>query len=571
MAKPARLMSPILALLSLAAFSSPALAQGRQINLRLILEAGQTYSLRFTDRDETTYQTDGGPWVSTDQSDLEISFRVRSVDVVGIARVDVRFEHLSLRFETSNQVVEFDSSQPPEVIHESAAPYAALIGLGFQMQLSPQGVPFALQGVDEMVDTLLDRMQLPEEEKAARRLEFEQRFGEEAQREWLEMALGYLPSGYVRPGAEWETEVEQSIGFPAMFNNRFVYVGQEDGTVTLDLASEITPLESVWPTLSHDSRLTTTASGTQGGTYLVDRATGWIREANLTQETAGTVLVEGAQDTEPYTLEFVAKTESRVNGVTGQSFVEAVVDDPNRGLQELPKAEEHPDTSGQETHDEFLQRLEELGRAAEARETASEEAMAEQRVAELNAARDAVFDAYQLAIQEYSQAGQLLISQDEQVLRSANAPAAKALFEASLARLDDLVQNNQALAQEDMAVPSLGVDILRFRNLDGLRAIARIQEDHTASRVSLQRLIELGASLVAVNEEAKENPELTLTPEHQQIMSGLPSYIADAYVDLAWACFGLGDHAAAERHLAEAEKRGADRGRVGTLRLIMGG
>ena len=205
MAKLGGLLSQVAAVLALAALSSPVSAQEGRIQLDLRLEPGEKYYLWSSTHDEITYPSEGAPWVSNDQLVQEVSLDVLSVDPTGTARVDLRYERVSLRFEDPNRLVEFDSRRPPGVIHEDAAPYAALVGLGYRVRISAQGTAFDFQGVDEMLDALIDHMQLPEGDKAARRPEFEQDFGERAQREWLQIALGYLPTGAISQGAEWDT------------------------------------------------------------------------------------------------------------------------------------------------------------------------------------------------------------------------------------------------------------------------------------------------------------------------------------------------------------------------------
>ncbi|MEM1211766.1 MAG: DUF6263 family protein [Planctomycetota bacterium] len=223
-----------------------------------------------------------------------------------------RVTYMHCRFKQVSQFanIDYDSEQPATEIHPVARGYAGLVNREFFVEVNRDGQVVQIQGEEGLVEEILAAMNLPEgARKEGARQGLEIQLSEESLRQTLQLGAGVYPRRLIRVGSTWNDE--QSFGgFMSMaIKTRFWLAGFDDDSATLRLSSQITPPALPTPipapatapatatatapaTAPDDPPMNPKWAGTQTGTIILDRATGWPTSTELTQKLQGEIAFE---------------------------------------------------------------------------------------------------------------------------------------------------------------------------------------------------------------------------------------------------------------------------------------
>jgi len=266
------------------------------LQLRLNLREGKSYSLRVLTEQEIHQTLEGQQYDMTQTMGMGYTYDVDQIDAAGNALVHVTYDWTLVKQQVPGGNIEYDSSNPPGVVDPAAMGFAALVGQGFTMRLSPQGGIQDVQGVDEMISRMLEQLDMLQDPTLdALEQSLRNQFGENAIKESLGNMLSIYPEMPVKIGDAWSKTFVISLGFPMILENTWTLVGRQGGVATIEVHSTIKPNLEGGPIEMGYVKLSYDVFGEQWGTLEMDESTGWTVSSVVTQEVSGTVTLEGGE------------------------------------------------------------------------------------------------------------------------------------------------------------------------------------------------------------------------------------------------------------------------------------
>jgi hypothetical protein len=289
-----RMGFPAVALLLFAGAIVPASGEDEKLDLRLRLKAGESYRLRTMIEQQIT-QTAGANRQETQQTfAVGYAMTVESVGSSGEMKLSTRYDSILFRQKGPSGVVEYDSANPPKQVPPAARAFAALLGLGFKMTLTPEGRVTSIEGVAAMFEEMVRRQELPEgPAKAAVQKVLAEQFGEDAMKQSLQNMFSLYPEAPVAAGDTWQRRVVVSKGFPIVIEGNYTLKERTGGVARIDIKAAISPNDAAGPVDLGTGKMDYDLRGEQHGTAEIEEDTGWTRALTTEQKLSGTLRFQG--------------------------------------------------------------------------------------------------------------------------------------------------------------------------------------------------------------------------------------------------------------------------------------
>jgi hypothetical protein len=265
-------------------------ASKEKITLALNLEEGKVYTLTV-DMDQDISQEPMGNKIDMKQKmKMGFSFAVKKVDTNGNAVIDVTFDSIYFSQDGPLGHIVYDSEDEYGEVPLPAKGFAALVGEGFTMELTPAGFIEDVQGVDLMLEHIMERIDLPfggqlEQVKE----QMKRSFGDEAMLSQMENMMSIFPEEPVGIGDTWSRRFVMSGMMPMAMNNKWKLKDRRNGRAIIEVKSDIEPNEAATALETAVGKMKYSLSGSQQGTLELDEATGWTIQAVLNQEMEGKI------------------------------------------------------------------------------------------------------------------------------------------------------------------------------------------------------------------------------------------------------------------------------------------
>lgn len=274
-------------LITILTFSAMAFGEGAdKVDLKLVFTQGQTFVQRTT-VDQTITEKVSGKTIELKQTiRTEMAQEIIGVDESGNAEVKYTYRSAYFKQQSSMGTLEYDSTNPPETISPQLQGFAALAGSQFTMRITPKGQVLEIKGLDEMLDSMLKRLNLPEGSNidALKKI-----CNEENLKEAFAQTSGTYPNQPVGVGDSWNQTFAISSGFPMIMDNTYQLKQRKSGKSIIACDMLIKPNPNAAPLTMGAVTLTYNITGKQNGTMEIDEATGIMTQADLKQEISGTV------------------------------------------------------------------------------------------------------------------------------------------------------------------------------------------------------------------------------------------------------------------------------------------
>lgn len=267
---------------------------GEPIDLKFHPAKGSVTKLKAT-LDQKVTQTVGGTPSTVGQS-VTLVYSMATEDVAGdgTATVRVTYDAVAFKQQAPGGVeVEYDSAKPPATIPPVARGFAALVGLGVTIKVSPAGHVTDVQGVDEMIDGIIKKLEIPDgPSKPLLEKSLRKDFGPDAVRDNMETMLLIYPDKPVSVGDSWTRHMTITKGFPIVLDNAFTLKDVSGDAATLEVKSKLTNNADAPPLDLGQRKLSYQLSGEQNGTIKLKRVDGMIVSADMKQIVDGKMIAE---------------------------------------------------------------------------------------------------------------------------------------------------------------------------------------------------------------------------------------------------------------------------------------
>ncbi len=261
-----------------------------EIELRLRLQQGETYTLRVTAEQKISQTSKELPLDMTQTIAIGFSYSVSEVEADGTASGKVIYQSVLYKMDGPLGKMEYDSSNPPADVSPMLRVFAALVGEGFLMKISPDGRIKDIQGADVMMENVLKRLEVPAgATRDAIEKQIQEQLGSQALKEKIENVMAIYPDKRVRIGDSWARRVVTSLGFPMVIEHTLILNADKDDVATVGVRSVVKPNPEAGPITIGTWRLKFSASGEQEGTIDLRETTGWPIRGKLSQRFSGQI------------------------------------------------------------------------------------------------------------------------------------------------------------------------------------------------------------------------------------------------------------------------------------------
>ncbi|MHC4606954.1 MAG: DUF6263 family protein [Planctomycetota bacterium] len=288
------LIAVLLAAAPLAGRQEPEKQEEDTVVLRYTLEKGSVFHVRITMVQDLVQEIMGTGMEMKQAVGMEADMSVRDVDADGNHVADCLYTRCTFAQKGGSIDMEYDSDDPPDTVPSQALGFAALVNSGFSMTMAPSGKIVKLEGVDRMVEKMIDTIvkEDPTTDRDSLLKVMEQQFGEQAMMEEMSRNWDIYPKNPVAVGDTWEKKITVSKGFPMILENKYKLASFGDGVAEVEVASVISPNPDPGPSGPVEMKIS--VKGTQTGTISIDLSTGVQKKTSIKQLFSGTVEVGGA-------------------------------------------------------------------------------------------------------------------------------------------------------------------------------------------------------------------------------------------------------------------------------------
>lgn len=211
----------------------------------------------------------------------------------------VRVTHESVLVEQKGPrgTLRYDSSDPPSPIPRWARLFDALVGKGFRIKVSADGEVEGIYGTDELVSAMVEHLpEGPARDRARERAK--EQFGPAVLKRMMNVQLGYFPGKPVAPGDRWTERFALSGSYPVLVERTYTLRKVSGGKAYIDQRSAIRPDPEAEPARTDSATVRVKLSGSQEGSIVASRETGWLVRAEIDQTMSGTVELRSTEQPE---------------------------------------------------------------------------------------------------------------------------------------------------------------------------------------------------------------------------------------------------------------------------------
>lgn len=207
--------------------------------------------------------------------------------------IDVTYESMSMEMQMPQATMKFSSINPSAEDMFSQV-LAGMTNKPFQVELSKNGKVLSVKNVGTLFETAFDKFpNVTAEQKDQVKNQLEQSYGEKSFAANMEMMFAIYPDKPVKMGEKWTIEGKLKSSITANVSSTYQYV--EDGADFRKIhgTSTITADDTGEYIKSNGVDLRFSMNGTMTSDIKVDKKTGWVLEAKVTQDITGEAHVKG--------------------------------------------------------------------------------------------------------------------------------------------------------------------------------------------------------------------------------------------------------------------------------------
>ena len=200
--------------LLLAVLLAPALAADK-VTLRYAYKQGQRYQASVINESVIAQETGVGlPTLLKQRTVIDMDMEVLSVDPDGAAEIKLTYQRIAVLQDFPQMKIDYDSGDPlkKDVDHPMLVGYKALIGRSITMKMSSIGVVKSIQGLNDLVQAILER--IPEGPgREAARAQLAKSMDEEHFGQRMGSMGVHFPEQPVAVGDSWHNDQNTDMGF----------------------------------------------------------------------------------------------------------------------------------------------------------------------------------------------------------------------------------------------------------------------------------------------------------------------------------------------------------------------
>ncbi|MCA9023897.1 MAG: hypothetical protein KDA86_01670 [Planctomycetaceae bacterium] len=228
--------------------------------LQLSLQPGDRFPMRkLVEQELKQASLNGVPQISRSRLELLLAIAVEDVQP-DHTQMKVIYDRVRYSHEVAGELVEYDSTSPPNNIPTAVMAYHGMVGDGFSFVLGRDNQIASVIGFREFLERCLQHV--PSEQRQRVMLDIEAGTGEKGIADFVDNSIGLLPADVEKVlGDTWK--MDRHIGKPVPMQIQTIYTLKElsDGFAVVSIAGEITPSTSLGQSANTSENVRITVKG----------------------------------------------------------------------------------------------------------------------------------------------------------------------------------------------------------------------------------------------------------------------------------------------------------------------
>lgn len=278
----AKTFSIVMAFVATATFSFAA----NEVDLKFNLKKGDVTKYRTT-IDQNTIQTIGGMEQKVQMNQVfEYTIDVKDIANNGDFRTQITYTRVAINMVAGGMDMAFDSDDE-STANPQFASFGALIGKSINATFTPKGKIIELDGVDAMIETMINELAGDNEAiKAQIGENLTQSFDNEKMKQMFGGSFIEYPAKPVKVGTKWTENLTINNQFTLNVINSYEVKGVDADFVNLDVTSTLATTPGNKSEMQ-GMEVSFNLFGTQSGTIKVDKNNGKVVDATVNQNISG--------------------------------------------------------------------------------------------------------------------------------------------------------------------------------------------------------------------------------------------------------------------------------------------
>ncbi|WMJ80721.1 DUF6263 family protein [Clostridium sp. MB40-C1] len=258
----------------------------KALDLSLNLKKGDKYNIHVVNDQKTSVTAENQEVKSSQVTDMNFSIDVKDVDKDKNTTVDYKYDSIKMSAESNGQKMEYDSKKN-DTNNPLGAIYGGIVGKGFTVKLDKKGQVLDVKGINELLDSLVEKIPASAQEKKTVKEALKENFGDEAIKSMVKQTMSYYPQKSIKTGDTWENKYDIKAVFPMSVSNKWKLLGEKDGALNVDVQSTIAADTKNKPIDFMGLKANMKLNGDCKGTIDISKDNGLIQKGTITQNMNG--------------------------------------------------------------------------------------------------------------------------------------------------------------------------------------------------------------------------------------------------------------------------------------------
>ncbi|MCY6960290.1 DUF6263 family protein [Clostridium brassicae] len=282
----------------------------KALDLSLNLKKGDKYNIHVVNDQKTSVTAENQEIKSSQVMDMNFSIDVKDVDKDKNTTVDYKYDSIKMSAESNGQKMEYDSKKN-DSNNPLGAIYGGIIGKGFTVKLDKKGQVLDIKGMNELLDSLVEKIPASDQEKKAVKDALKENFGDEAIKSMVKQTMNYYPQKSIKTGDTWENKYDIKAIFPMSVSNKWKLIGEKDGALNVEVQSTIAADTKNKPIDFMGLKANMKLDGDCKGTIDISKDNGLIQKGSMTQNMNGNMEILASNVT-PKNVKMPMKITSKI-------------------------------------------------------------------------------------------------------------------------------------------------------------------------------------------------------------------------------------------------------------------
>ncbi len=295
-------------------FSACRFVSRGELDLRLNLQKGDKYRV-VADVTHLMAQSLGERDTTiSSRTKVHYTYHVLDIDKDGNYDIMESFDKIIISSGVDDDVIEYDSDNPPQDLDPSSAAMNDFMGAEIQIKISPDGEVLEIAGARELMLKLMEQNEDADSAFQESYLEvLDKLFGENGFAKSMNQTFAYLPGKPVRIGDSWSSGYQINIVMNINLSTQYTLKSREQGVAIIDVNSSVSTDTLMLGDGQKEEDFSFSMEGSMTGVFRVDESSGILISGEIEVTMSGHIdvpLAFGMDPAEaPFTIRMIVVTK----------------------------------------------------------------------------------------------------------------------------------------------------------------------------------------------------------------------------------------------------------------------